>query len=297
MEVFAPVDLLLETKAAGSLGNVLCGVAAYLGKSFMLYQKVRDTVSNFQAYGISGNSLSAKTSDSITLSGYHFWPKEVENPKDLPTVIFFHENAGTLSQRFQYFADYVKTCQCSLVVFGYRGYSKSPGHPSYQGLIKDAEAILTKVFTGLPDKINTQKVILHGKSLGGGVASLIASEELWKDKVSGVILDSTFNSLGNLVSHYIKSLKPASEHIFINEKWEVLDCALRFNPDKPVLVIGVVGDEICPYSHSLKLHEELSSLKRNATLVTFEEGGHNDYCYEQKEKYFGNLKSFLENLN
>ena len=89
-----------------------------------------------------------------------------------------------------------------MIAFGYRGYSKSPGHPSMAGLVRDADAIMEKVFS-LNDKIDVEKVYIHGKSLGGGVASYLCSQERNHTRVRGIILDSTFNSMSELVQHYI----------------------------------------------------------------------------------------------
>lgn len=296
MEVFEPAEMLLSAKAGGSLANVLLGVGAYLGKSFMVYQNMKETTTNFQSFGIGGESLSAKTSDNINLSGYLFWPLDAANRKEIPTVVFFHENAGTVGQRFEYFASYVKSCKCNLVVFGYRGYSKSPGHPSCTGLKRDAEAILSKVFQ-LGDKIDLERVIVHGKSLGGAVGSYISSQESWRSRIKGIILDTTFNCLGSLVTHYVPSLKKGSKHIFANENWDVIECSKNFDAKIQILVIGVLNDEICPYQHSLNLHEELKAQNKSATMVTFELGGHNDFVFLNSDKYFENLQVFFNQLN
>lgn len=296
MEIFAPVNMLMETKAAGSLGNLLGGLCAYMGKSFMLYQNTKETILKYQYPGVSGESISAKTSDNVSLSGHLFWPESAENRKDLPTVIFFHENAGTIGQRLEYFGNYVIACHCNLIVFGYRGYSKSSGHPSSAGIKNDTEAILSKVFSTLGDKINLEKVVVHGKSLGGGAASYIVSQEQWKDRIRGVVLDSTFNSVGSLVSYYIPALQTSSDHIFANEKWDVVENATKFRENMPVLIIGVVNDEICPYQHSQTLHSTLKSLDRPATLLTYEEGGHNDFCYTYRDQYLSDLRSFIDKL-
>lgn len=66
------------------------------------------------------------------------------------------------------------------------------------GLMKDADAIMEKVFS-LGDKIDIENVYIHGKSLGGGVASYLCSQEKNHSKVKGIVLDSTFNSMSDLV--------------------------------------------------------------------------------------------------
>lgn len=297
MEIFEPLDLAFQAKPAGNLGSVLIGVAAYLGKSFMLYQPMKEVVNDFKPYGMDGISVIARTSDTLTLCGFIFSPKECADKTKIPTVLYFQENAGTLGHRFSYFSSYVNKCQVNLVVFGYRGYSKSPGHPSMAGLKKDADAILEKLFKDYAPQYGFDQLILHGKSLGGGVASYVSSHEKWKLKVKKIILDSTFNSVSALISDIIPSLKQDSvdKDIFTNENWEVIENTPHFNESAPVLVIGVKDDEICAVRHSIRLKEKLESLQRQVKYVEFQEGGHNGFVDSNEEKYFEEIKSFVHN--
>jgi len=50
----------------------------------------------------------------------------------------------------------------------YRGYTRSTGEPSEQGLYLDAQAVSDYVSNC--QKINKEKVFLMGRSLGGAVA-------------------------------------------------------------------------------------------------------------------------------
>ena len=295
MEIFEPIDLALKAKPAGNLGNVLIGVAAYLGKSFMLYEPMKEGVKDLKGYGMDGITASARTSDGINVSGFIFSPKECQDKTKIPTVLYFQENAGTLGHRFSYFSSYVNKCQVNLAVFGYRGYSKSPGHPSMSGIQKDAEAILDKLFKDYAAQYGFEQLIIHGKSLGGGVTSYLCSQEKWKARVKKIIFDTTFNSVSRLISDIIPSLKQddVDQDIFCNENWEVLGNVPHFNESAPVLVIGVKDDEICAVRHSHRLKEKLESLQRQVTYVEFEEGGHNGFVDHNEEKYFAEIKKFV----
>lgn len=293
---FVMANLAIETKAAGSLGGLIFGLGTYLMKTYVMYQGKRETLPKYVHEGVCSESMTAKTADGVTLSGHLFWPETVEDRKTLPTVIFFHGNKGTIGQKLDYIESYVKVCNCNLVVFGYRGFSKSAGHPSADGLMKDAEAILSKVFNSLGEKVNLENVVVHGRSLGGAACSYIVSREPWRGKIRATILDTTFNSIDTVVSHHMKSLTPVVSHIFANEKWEVVDDAKNFREDMPVLIIGVVDDGICPYQHSVNLHETLERIGRPATLLTFPDGGHIDYCLKYQVRYFEELRTFLSSL-
>lgn len=293
MEAFSSLNFCVETKVGGSLGNVLLGLGAYLGKSFMIYQPMKETQSNFEPFGMTGSSFSTRTKDGVNIGGYIFSESGVKETSALPTVVYFHENAGTLGQRFQYFSDYVKRCKCNLICFGYRGYSKSTGHPSFEGIKKDAIAVFEHIWKEFSGRIDLGRIFLHGKSLGGGVSSFIASHPDWKDKFKGIVLDTCFKSLASLVCQIVPALKPVSKPIFENESWDVLENSLNFNPSLPVHVIGVVNDEICEYSHSVGLRDCLKESGRKVTFEAFEVGGHNDYCYISPDRYYGTIDEFI----
>ena len=293
MEAFEPINFLVETKSVGSLGNVLLGLGAYIGKSFMLYQPTKDTNTSYEYFNIDGKNFNVKTEDGISIAAHLFTLKGgLDTMKARPTVIYFHENAGSLADRFSYFGQYVNSCQVNLLCFGYRGYTRSNGHPSMQGIMRDADAVMKHVFTALAESLDLSNLYLHGKSIGGGAASYVASKPQYRDKLKGVVLDTTFNSVSALVAHTIPSLSHALDTIFENESWPVLLNAKNFDQSVPVLVIGVANDEICPYEHSVKLQQELIALERKVVFETFEVGGHNDYCYDNAERYYAVLKSF-----
>jgi len=61
-----------------------------------------------------------------------------------------------------------------LYSFDYRGFGKSTGWPSEEGVYEDASAVLAKIAE--KEKISPSEVILIGESAGGSVAARLASE-------------------------------------------------------------------------------------------------------------------------
>jgi fermentation-respiration switch protein FrsA (DUF1100 family) len=62
--------------------------------------------------------------------------------KDKDTVIFFHENAGNIGLRLDYFSLLCAQVNVNVLCVAYRGYSSSEGTPSEEGLQIDARATL-----------------------------------------------------------------------------------------------------------------------------------------------------------
>jgi len=73
-----------------------------------------------------------KSSDGVRLHGWFFKAGE-------PTIIFFHGNAGNITERGPTAAGLAKR-GISVFVFDWRGYGKSEGSPSESGLFRDALA-------------------------------------------------------------------------------------------------------------------------------------------------------------
>lgn len=291
-ELFGKVDLFGKLKVSGSLGNVLAGLGAYLGKSFMLYQPSKCAASP-DSLQIPNESISARTSDGASISGYVLYSDKPEK-KTFPTVVFFHENAGTLVARLPYFKSYLEAMDVNLVVFGYRGYWKSAGHPSYAGVKKDAEAIMDKLLKDYTAKLNLENIFLHGKSLGAGVAAHIASLPQFKAKVKGIVLDTPFASLPKLVTGYVPHIESAADLIFENEKWDVEETTTKFEPSVKVLLIGCKDDEICSFEQQEIIHKKLKESSTNPVqFEVFEDGGHNEYCYVHQTRYLAMLKQFF----
>ena len=76
--------------------------------------------------------------------------------------------------------------QASVLVFDYRGYGRSEGEPTREGLVDDAVAALDLALREEPDR-----TVVFGHSLGGAIAVVAASR---RPAVRAVVAESTFPS-------------------------------------------------------------------------------------------------------
>ena len=127
---------------------------------------------------IGGKPISFKTADHMVINGMHFIGKDcVENS---PTLILFSGNGV----RYEEYGSQTFSCVrlftiknwlklgVNVLIFNYRGIEKNPGNATRNGLIFDGDAAVQYVRDGL--KVPEEKIILHGHSLGGGIASEVA---------------------------------------------------------------------------------------------------------------------------
>lgn len=194
------------------------------------------------------------------------------------TVIFFHGNAGNLSDRvnqMNVFSD----LGLNALMIDYRGYGKSSGEINKeQDVYTDGQAVLNYL-----DEINipNENIILWGRSLGGAVAIELAQER----KIAAVIVESSMYSGLELAKKY---------YWFMPVKY-----LLKYNFESykkikkihsPILIMHGLNDEVMPYEQGIKLFEAANEPKEFFEL----KGGHNTGLYETYDDYIVELKKFLK---
>ncbi len=223
--------------------------------------------------------------DGVALHGWLSRPMRasegVWEPAEVPgdqVLLFFHGNAGNITHRYEIL---VQLAQLPLSVFliDYRGYGKSAGSPNEAGLYRDAEAawnVLTERFGYRPDQI-----ILYGESLGGGVASELATRK----QAGGLILQSTFTSIPDMAGQ----LFPFAPRMLVRTKMASLDKVAEV--DMPVLVIHSPIDEVVPFEMGEELYQAAWEPKRFHKLPPI---GHNEAYFAGGPPLLEAIGSFLE---
>lgn len=168
------------------------------------------------------------------------------NP-DSKTVLFCHGNSGNLTNR-TYMIKLAKISGLNLILFDYHGYGKSQGIPSTRRLLKNGKTVLNWTL----DRVKEDELIIWGESLGGSVASYLAS----KCNCHKLVLFATFSSLENLAlgidedKWYMKPLRQMFSFIFHplpTRKWvSKTKC--------PVLIVHSIGDTLIDIKHARYTH-------------------------------------------
>ena len=217
--------------------------------------------------------VSLTTSDGVKLHGW-FVPATAE-PKG--TVLMFHGNAGNISHRLETIAIFHELGYNAMII-DYRGYGRSEGSPGEEGTYRDAEAAWT--YLTRKRKIEADRIVLFGRSLGAAVAAWLAVEK----HSAGLILESAFTSVPDRGAEMYKFL-PVRLLARINYdtlgRIDKLRCGL--------LVIHSRDDEIIPYHHGEQLFEAAKQPKRFQEIS----GGHNNGFITSGSIYKNALAEFL----
>ncbi len=172
-------------------------------------------------------------------------------------VILFHGNAATVVWEDQ--QALLAKQGFDVFIIAYRGYPGSEGSPSEEGLVQDAQAVWKYVSDTL--KLPPERIVLHGKSLGGGVAAQLAS----RVNPGALVLESTFTSVDDIAGATYW-MYPTS--ILVRDRFRTRDVAKDIHC--PVLVMHGVGDRVIPVSHG----RALSTLFEKGTYVEVQSPEH-----------------------
>lgn len=215
-------------------------------------------------------------SDGTKLHGWY-----VEHPWPRGVVLFCHGNAGNITFLASMLDGLRRGHGVSVLAFDYRGYGRSEGYPSEDGLLQDARA--ARRWLARRARVAEQDIILMGQSLGGAVAIDLAT-----DGARGLILASTFTSFPDV----------AQSHVIIPVKSLT---TLEFNSVEkirqyrgPVLISHGDADEVVPFEHGLSLYEAAPGPK---TFIRLRGNRHNDKLpreyWEALDRFLGELPSYV----
>ncbi len=208
-----------------------------------------------------------------------FW--YLENPNAQMTVLLLHGNAGNLSDRID-LLNALYDFGLSIFVIDYRGYGKSTGIPTEEGLYQDARSAYDYMINAL--NINPEQIVIYGRSLGGAVAiDLVWSMAINKGKL---IMDASFTSLGD-ISKRLYPFLPVG--LLLKYKFDSIHKIK--NIMIPVLFVYSKEDELIPLSMGQDLFEHCPSSMKD--MVILKHGLHNDVFFEDKDSFFAALRNFL----
>ena len=95
--------------------------------------------------------------------------------KNYKTILFFHGNAGDLSNRIYKLNELAKL-DINILLISWRGFSGNKGRPTEKNLYEDGEAAIK----WLNEKgVSNNQIILYGESLGSAVAVEIGKKKIF----------------------------------------------------------------------------------------------------------------------
>ena len=190
------------------------------------------------------------------------------------TVVFFHGNAGNLSNR-TYKLNELYKLNLNILIPAWRSFSGNSGQPTENNLYFDAK----KTIEWLNSKgIESKNIILYGESLGTGVAVELGQQNIFH----GLILESPFTSMTDAAKNIYPWL-PVK--LLLKDKYDS-ENKIK-NIKSPILIMHGKKDTIVPF----RMGEKLYNLANEPKYSYFTEN--DDHMMEFNERLIGSIKNFL----
>jgi fermentation-respiration switch protein FrsA (DUF1100 family) len=218
--------------------------------------KPLDQTYEFQ-FSIPHENLTIKTDDS-SISAILF---KAENPKG--AIYYLHGKGSNLAHsKWNKIMQYlVNTLQYDVLMIDYRGFGKSTGEITYEGLLKDALA----GYDYLKQSYAEKEIIVYGLSLGTSFATYVTSI----NQPSLLVLEAPFYSLYDVACSTLPTVPPLLIKAVIKYPLRTDEWIQKVNC--PVVIFHGTKDDIIPCDSSLRLAELVQT---SCELIIIPKGDH-----------------------
>lgn len=175
-----------------------------------------------------------ETPDGETLRAWWMAPQPGQ-----PVFLYFDGNGGRLHLQGYRFAK-AAARGAGMLAVAYRGYSGSTGRPTEAALHADARV----AYDWLREKVEAERIVIHGFSLGTGVASRLATEV----PARALILEAPYTAIVDIAAANAR-LVPV--RLIMRDQFRTRDWIGDVR--SPVLVVHGDADEVIPFAHGERI--------------------------------------------
>ena len=253
-------------------------------------KKVHESLAEIQK--LPHQTLDITSSDGLTLRGIYY-PAEKESDK---TVICIHGFGSHAEREWAFPGLFYHSLGFNLLIPYQRAHGPSEGKRITFGALEGLDMIewITRVNEMTPNG----KIILHGLSMGGGIALQLSSAEM--KGVRCIISDAPSQSIESFFTN-------VSNGVFKAKGEKVAECAMKDFEKQTGLdprdfnVLKIVKDSKYPLLLSAGSNEHLEGLfdeikknnPRETDIIILEGCNHGNGMYKQTEAYQSKMKEFV----
>ena len=223
--------------------------------------------------GVKVEDVFLTTSDGVKI---HTW--WAETPGAQRTVLYFHGNAGNLSLRLPTIG-WLQQLPANVLAVDYRGYGKSEGRPTEEGVYRDGEAAYDYLVR--EHKIPAEQIVVLGQSLGTTVAVDVAS----KKPVGAVILEAGFPS-----AKRVAQVAMRLPGVWLVMRSDFNSARKLKDVRTPVLVAHCRQDPVIPFALGEELYAAANQPNR---FVAYQGDCHEPLYSADPRDYAARLRAFL----
>lgn len=224
------------------------------GCSNLIFQPMEAHVLDPREHGVETRDLYFRAADGTLLHAW-FLPAQTESPKG--TILFLHGNAENISTHIGS-VYWLPDEGYNVFLFDYRGYGRSEGEPTLEGVQQDFRAALKRVFS--MRAVDPERIAVLGQSMGAVTAITgLATAPDYRQRVKALIVEGAMSSYRDVAREKLSDFWltwpfqwPLS--LTISDEYRAVEAIGKISP-VPVLIIHSRDDGIIPVHHSAELFE------------------------------------------
>ena len=225
--------------------------------------------------GLAYEDVRFPASDGTEIHGW--W---IPGSRPGPAVLFFHDRAGNLSDRVDLVRRMAERLGVGILAVDYRGYGRSSGRPSDEGLRADARGARALVRQRGWD---ARGLVLYGRGLGAAVALASAVES----PPDGLVLEGAFTRIEDMARLHFPVLSWPFMGL-LRGRWDNLEAVTRVRC--PVLFLHGDRDTEVPIGMGWRLYDLCPEPKWFRTVPG---AGHDDPAFVGGDTYWDAWVGFL----
>ena len=263
----------------------LSAILARLAENHLIFFPAPYPAGDWDAELAGARDVYFDTADGIKLHAW--WFDADPKPADAvdgepggvaPVLLFAHGNAGNLTSRVEQSQAFARQ-GIGVFIFDYRGYGRSEGTPSENGIYRDIGA----AYLLLTDDwgVAAERIVLMGRSLGTAPAARLSTLV----PHAALVLVSPLPSAKRMARRMFGGL-PAD--LLIRSRLPVVDWVAERTT--PLLVVHGDRDEVIPLAYGREVYESAADPKRFLLLT---DAGHNDILAAAGRQYVDSVSAFV----
>lgn len=259
---------------------IFCGCVAFIIyvrflEASSLFVPSRDVAVTPKQAGLDFEDIYFVTQDHIRLNGWLI--KSAVTPQAAATILYCHGNAGNIGDRVEKLQDF-RNLGVNVFIFDYRGFGRSQGRPTEQGMYRDAQAAYDYLISR--EDIAKNRIVVYGASMGGVAAIDLASQQT----VAALIVDSTWTNAVDIA----KTIVPFVPAFLLTVQFDNANKIKRIKV--PKLFIHSFDDQTVPFRLGQKLFELAPEPKKFIEIS----GSHSQAYSVSKDVFLAQLEQFLD---
>ncbi len=214
-----------------------------------------------------------RSADNTKLHGWY-----VPNPDAQRLIVYSHGNGEHVADQASLVARLQQHLQATVFVYDYRGYGRSRGKPTERGCVADCMA--AQRWLAEREGVDTDEIIMMGRSLGGGVSVAAAVEQ----GARALVVEATFSRMTDAAAFQYPWLPV---RLVMRNRYNSIRRIQKY--PGPMFQSHGTADEVVPLWMARKLFEASPSRIKQFYEVNF--ARHND---TPPPAYYTALAAFLE---